>query len=229
MGRQPRACSRAGRHVRAGPPALVLAGTGVSCRVTDPGTPTIVVVEYDPAWVETFERVRDTVWRVVHDVALSVEHVGSTAVPGLWAKPIVDVDVVVRDEAAVALAITRLATIGYGHRPEIGLTGREAFEAPRGDPSLAPHHLYVCPRGSVALRNHLAVRDHLRAFPASTRAYGALKRRLAREHQHDIDAYVAGKTDFVLAILRAADFAPEELEAIERINRSPTGRRPDGR
>jgi len=196
--------------------------------MTDPETPTIAVVEYDPAWTEAFERVRATVWPVLHDVALAIEHVGSTSVPGLWAKPIVDVDVVVADEVAVALAITRLATIGYAHRDNFGLPGREAFEAPRDHPTLPPHHLYVCPQGSVALRNHLAVRDHLRAFPASVRAYGALKRRLARAHPHDIDAYVAGKTDFVLAILRAAGFEREELGEIERINTTPMRPPADG-
>ena len=190
--------------------------------MTDRDAPAIVLVEYDPSWVEVFERVRATVWPVLRDVALAVEHVGSTSVPGLWAKPIVDVDVIVADEAAVALAITRLATIGYAHRPDIGLTGREAFEAPRHDSTLPPHHLYVCPQGSVALRNHLVVRDHLRAHPASVHAYGALKRDLARAHPHDMDAYVAGKTDFVLAILREAGFEREELETIERVNLSPT-------
>ena len=186
-----------------------------------PRAPAIVVVAYDPAWIETFEGVRATVWPALHDVALAIEHVGSTSVPGLWAKPIVDVDVIVADEVAVALAIARLAAIGYTHRDNLGLTGREAFEAPRDDPPRPPHHLYVCPQGSIALRNHLAVRDHLRAHPASARAYGELKRSLARAHPHDIDAYVAGKTDFVLAILRAAGFGREDLEAIERVNRSP--------
>ncbi len=187
--------------------------------MTDPETPAIVVVEYDPVWPEVFERVRATVWPVLHDVALAIEHVGSTSVPGLWAKPIVDVDVIVADDAAVALAIKRLAGIGYTHRDDLGVAEREAFEAPRDGPPMPQHHLYVCPQGSVALRNHLAVRDHLRAFPASVRAFGALKRRLARAHPYDIDAYVAGKTDFVLAILSAAGFGRDELEAIERVNR----------
>jgi GrpB-like predicted nucleotidyltransferase (UPF0157 family) len=191
--------------------------------MTGPEPPALAVVEYDSAWPEVFERVRDTVWPVLHDVALGIEHVGSTSVPGLWAKPIVDVDVIVADDAAVARAITRLTGIGYTHRDNLGVTGREAFEAPHGDPPTPRHNLYVCPQGSVALRNHLAVRNHLRAFPASVRAYGALKRRLARAHPHDIDAYVAGKTDFVLAILRAEGFGREELEMIERVNRSPVG------
>ena len=101
-----------------------------------------------------------------------------------------------------------------------GLTGREAFEAPRDDPPLPPHHLYVCPQGSVALRNHLALRDDVRAHPASARAYGG--RSLARAHRHDIDAYVTGKTDFALATLRAAGFRREDLELIEWVNRSLT-------
>ena len=190
--------------------------------MTDPETRAIAVVAYDPAWVGVFERVRAKVWQVLHDVARTVEHVGSTSVPGLWAKPVVDVDVIVPDENAVALAITRLATIGYTHRDDVGLEGREAFEAPRDGPALPPHHLYVYLQGSVALRNHFVVRDHLRAHPASVHAYGALKRDLARAHPHDMDAYVAGKTDFVLAILREAGFEREELETIERVNLSPT-------
>ncbi len=189
--------------------------------MTDRETRGIAVVAYDPAWVDTFERVRARVWPALHDLALAIEHVGSTSVPGLWAKPIVDVDVIVPNDDAVALAITRLATIGYAHRPDVGLPGREAFEAPSDDPSIAAHHLYVCTQGSLPLRNHLALRDHLRAHPEAAHAYGELKRALAEAHPNDIDAYVAGKSDFVLAILRASDFTLEELEAIEGVNRRP--------
>ena len=182
----------------------------------------IVVVPYDPIWVDTFERVRERVWPVLSDLALTVEHVGSTAVPGLWAKPIVDVDVVVSDEAVIATAIPRLASIGYAHRRDVGvLPGREAFEAPR-DSSLPAHHLYVCPTDSLPLRNHLALRDRLRADPDAARAYGDLKRRLAETHPHDIDAYVSGKTELVLRLLREAGFAPAELAAIEQVNRAPS-------
>ena len=179
----------------------------------------IAVVPYDAIWVDTFARVRERVWPMLSDVAITIEHVGSTAVPGLWAKPIVDVDVIVPDEAAIATAIVRLASIGYAHRRDDGVPGREAFEAPRDSP-LPAHHLYVCPSDSVPLRNHLALRDRLRADPEAARAYGELKRRLAAAHPHDIDAYVAGKTDFVLGLLREAGFAAGELAAIERVNRS---------
>ena len=177
---------------------------------------TIVVVEYDPSWPAAFERVRAAVWPAVSDVAVSVEHVGSTAVPGLAAKPIIDVSVVVGAASDVPAAIQRLATLGYVHRGNLGVEGREAFESPDGLPA---HHLYLCPRDSPALANHLAVRDHLRTHPDAAKEYGALKRRLAERFPHDSEGYVDGKTDFLLRILRAAGFPSVRLAEIERANR----------
>jgi GrpB-like predicted nucleotidyltransferase (UPF0157 family) len=185
---------------------------------------TIVVADYDPTWPEAFERVRSTVWPVVRDVAWSVEHVGSTAVPGLAAKPVIDVTVVVRAASDVSDAIERLATLGYVHRGNLGIEGREAFHSPDGLPR---HHLYLCPRDSPGLVNHLAIRDYLRAHPEAARMYGELKKRLARQFPHDSDGYVDGKTDFLLRILREAGLPPALLAEIERANRKPSPRAPD--
>jgi GrpB-like predicted nucleotidyltransferase (UPF0157 family) len=178
---------------------------------------TIVVVDYDPSWPGAFERVHSTVWPVVRDIALGVEHVGSTAVPGLAAKPIIDVSVVVRSQSDVPAAIERLATVGYVHRGRLGIEGREAFESPDGLPA---HHLYLCPRDSPALANHLAVRDHLRTHPDTAKEYGELKKQLAERFPHDSDGYVDGKTDLLLRILRAAGFPSRWLTDIERSNRT---------
>jgi GrpB-like predicted nucleotidyltransferase (UPF0157 family) len=177
---------------------------------------TIVVVDYDPVWPEVFERLRLDVWPVVSDVALTIEHVGSTAVPGLAAKPIIDMSVVVPTEANIVTAIERLASLGYIHRGNLGVEGREAFASPDGLPA---HHLYVCPRNSLALANHLTVRDYLRAHPEVATEYGKLKKRLAREFPHDIDRYIDGKTDLILEILRAAGFPEAQLDTIEQPNR----------
>ena len=177
---------------------------------------TIEVVDYDPRWPEVFERLRSEVWPVVRDVAVSVEHVGSTSVPGLAAKPIIDVSVVVPTYAEIPLVIERLATLGYGHRGNLGVEGREAFASPD---RLPIHHLYVCPRDSLGLANQLAVRDHLRTHPETAKEYGDLKKRLAMQFLHDIDSYIDGKTDLILKILRTADFPRTQLEAIERANR----------
>lgn len=162
---------------------------------------TIVVVDYDPSWPLTFASLRAPVWDAVRDVALAVEHVGSTAVPGLAAKPIIDIDVIVSARAEIRAAVDRLAAVGYVHQGNLGIEGREAFESPAGLPA---HHLYVCVQGSAAPLNHLTLRDYLRGHPDRAAAYGQLKKQLAAQFPTDIDKYVAGKTDFVLATLRAA-------------------------
>jgi GrpB-like predicted nucleotidyltransferase (UPF0157 family) len=177
---------------------------------------TIEVVDYDPAWPGVFERLRARIWAVMEPVAVAVEHVGSTSVPNLAAKPVIDITVVVDAEAAVPLAIERLATVGYVHQGDLGIEGRQAFKSPDG---LPPHHLYLCVRDTVAVQNHLALRDHLRAHPESARAYADLKWRLAKQFPHDIGSYVEGKTGLILDILRDAGFPPDRLDAIARANR----------
>jgi len=177
---------------------------------------TIVVVDYDPGWPAVFEELRARIWPVVRDVAISIEHVGSTAVPGLAAKPVVDISVVVSTAATVPTGITRLASLGYRHRGNLGVADRDAFVAPGSLPS---HHLYLCPADSLALRNHLAVRDYLRTHPQAAGEYGTLKKQLAGRFAHDIEGYVAGKTDTILAILRRMGFTAHELEKIEHLNR----------
>jgi len=176
----------------------------------------VVVVDYDARWPEIFEAVRSQIWPAVCDVATTIEHVGSTAVPGLAAKPIVDVSVVVPTGREVPIGIERLARIGYAHQGNLGIDGREAFASP---PGLPRHNLYLCPGDSPALRNHLAVRDYLRAHPGAADAYGALKKRLATRFADDIGGYVDGKTDMLLGFLRSAGLDPAELETIERANR----------
>lgn len=175
----------------------------------------IEVVDYDPAWPELFEQLRSRIWAVVNDAAVSIEHVGSTSVPNLAAKPIIDLTVVVETEAGVPLVIERLAALGYVHQGNLGIDGREAFDSPHRRPA---HHLYVCARGNLGLVNHLALRDYLRTHPDAARAYGDLKRRLASQFPHDIDRYVEGKTGVILDLLREAGVPPEGLEAIARAN-----------
>ena len=177
---------------------------------------TIVVVDYNPEWPTIFEQLHARVWPVVQDIAVAIEHVGSTSVPGLAAKPIIDMSVIVTSEREIPLAIERLSTLGYIHQGDLGIEGREAFKFPDGSPA---HNLYVCPQGSLGLENHLMVRDYLRVHPERAREYGDLKKRLASTFPHDIDRYVAGKTDLILGILREKEISPERLAAIERANR----------
>ena len=112
-------------------------------------------------------------------------------------------------------AIARLETLGYEHRGDLGIPGREAFAAPADSPR---HHLYLCPSDSEALANHLAVRDALRDSASEARAYGELKKRLAGEFSEDIDGYIEAKMDFLLRLLKRAGFSNAALADIRRMN-----------
>jgi GrpB-like predicted nucleotidyltransferase (UPF0157 family) len=179
---------------------------------------TVVVEDYDPAWPRDFEVLRQRIWPSLADVALRIEHVGSTSVPGLAAKPIIDLTVVVATRDVVPKAIERLVPLGYVHRGNLGIDDREAFDHPA---ELSRHNLYVCPEGTIGVVNQIAVRDYLRANREAAARYGALKKQLADRFPRDIDSYVRGKTDFVLDILRRAGLTKEQLEKIERDNRTP--------
>jgi GrpB-like predicted nucleotidyltransferase (UPF0157 family) len=127
----------------------------------------VIIVDYDPHWPDLFKELRAPVVAELGDLAVGVEHVGSTAVPGLAAKPIIDMDVVVPSVADIPEAIRRLAVLGYVHRGDLGIAGREAFTSPAGKPR---HHLYVCSLGSEELRRHRSLRDYLLTHPDDARA-----------------------------------------------------------
>lgn len=175
----------------------------------------IEVVDWSPRWAEQFEEVAADLRAALVDVASArVEHVGSTSVPGLAAKPVLDVDVVV-EAADVAAAVAALESLGYVHRGDLGVTGREAFHAPGGP----RRHVYVCTSGTANVRNHLAVRDVLRRDPDLRDAYAAVKRALADDPAMDIDTYLAGKSAVLQQVLEASgDFTDDELAAIRRLN-----------
>ena len=171
----------------------------------------IEIKTYDPEWPATFERIRAFVWPHVQHASMALEHVGSTSVPGLSAKPVIDACIVVASRRDIPHVVKALTRIGYVHRGELGVPEREAFQHPASWPK---HHLYVSPRGSLSLTNHLGLRDYLRANPDVAREYGELKASLAGKFADDIDAYIAGKTEFILAILRNIGFTEEEVAAI---------------
>ena len=157
-----------------------------------------MISEYDPRWPELFCELRDRLPAGLRMRAQSIEHVGSTAVPGLAAKPILDIDVVVADEADVAEAIAMLAAAGYPHKGDAGVPERAAFDQPQ---HLPEHHLYVCVEGAAPLVAHLRLRDHLRTNPGTAAQYSALKRGLAAAYGDDRAGYTEAKTAFIEAVL----------------------------
>jgi GrpB-like predicted nucleotidyltransferase (UPF0157 family) len=172
------------------------------------------VHDYDPDWARKFDALRCMLWPLASDVALSIEHVGSTAVPGLAAKPIIDIDIVAAPDR-IPTIIARLETVAYVHIGDMGVPGREAFRISADTPA---HNLYVCVEGCASLRNHLALRDYLRSHPDAARAYGGLKKQLAEAFPNDIDRYVAGKAEMIAGCLTAAGMQPDEVAAIFQLN-----------
>ncbi|MBN3945596.1 MAG: GrpB family protein [Nostoc sp. NMS7] len=164
-------------------------------------TEQIIIFDYDTHWPILFEELRVSVAEVLGDLALAIEHVGSTSVPGLPAKPIIDMDVVVKTSAHIPKVSERLATLGYVYEGDKGIRGREAYVWPPNKPR---HHLYVCPRDSEALQLHLLFRDYLLKHPNEAQRYGCLKRELALKFTNDIEAYTNAKTTYIQMIVERA-------------------------
>ena len=174
----------------------------------------IEVVAWSPRWAEQFDEVAGILREALTGVDAAVEHVGSTSVPGLVAKPILDVDVIV-DATEVSAAVAALEAVGYEHRGDLGVAGREAFRAP-GPPR---RNVYVCTAGNANVRNHLAVRDVLRTRDDLRDAYASVKLALAADPDMDIDTYLAGKSAVLQEVLEVSgEFTDVELAAIHRLN-----------
>jgi GrpB-like predicted nucleotidyltransferase (UPF0157 family) len=176
----------------------------------------VEVVPYDPTWPEQFAAVRDQLLAELQGVPVrSIEHVGSTSVPGLAAKPRLDVDIVV-DADWVPAAIAALEAVGYSLLGELGVTDRHAFRAPDHSP---PRSVYVVVDGCLAMRNHLALRDVLRRDGRLRDEYGRLKLELAQRDYGDIDQYVVDKSPVIQRILAATGMDRDELAEIDAMNR----------
>ena len=166
-------------------------------------TADIVVSDYDPAWPDWFDALHRHIWPAVEEVALRIDHVGSTSVPGLAAKPIIDLDIVVAGPDDVRPVIDRLAPLGYRWRGDLGVVGREAFRRPDDD-GLPTHHLYLVVENNKAHLDHWLLRDRLRADPDARDRYAALKRRNVELADRDMDVYVAAKAGLVAELLTEA-------------------------
>jgi GrpB-like predicted nucleotidyltransferase (UPF0157 family) len=184
----------------------LLPGYGVSVFGSAMANP-VIVLDYDSNWPEFFQSLRKRIADVLGDLAVAIEHVGSTAVPGLAAKPIIDIDVLLTSESMLPEAIERLATLGYVHQGNLGIPEREAFLSPASEP---PHHVYVCPPCSIEFRRHIAFRDYLRAHPKDAKIYGDLKIALAERFREDRSAYNTAKAAFVAEVTSRAIAAQKQ-------------------
>ena len=161
----------------------------------------VVVEPYNETWERNFREIKAELENALGGSALRIEHVGSTAVPGLSAKPIIDIDIVIRDYTVLGDTVSKLRGIGYEHEGDLGVAGREAFRYD-GKEHLQKHHLYVCPEDSAELKRHTSFRDYLRSHPEAVREYSRVKEESAAMYPYDIDGYIEHKAPFIENIYR---------------------------
>ena len=156
-------------------------------------TKKVIVLPYDATWKSAFEDIKCEIQYTLGDLIIGIEHVGSTSVEGLSAKPCIDVDVIIRDYTVFDEIVNKLAIIGYVHEGDLGIKNREAFRY-SNKPHLMMHHLYVCPQNSKELHRHITFRDFLRNTPEAARQYGHVKETAAQLFSDDIDQYIEYKS-----------------------------------
>lgn len=155
----------------------------------------VEVVPYQQEWPFQFEVEAKMLRKVFGDQVLAVHHFGSTSVPGICAKPIIDILLIVRDIDTVFPLVPTLEKLGYLFKGEYGIPGRRFFI--KGTEEVRSHHLHIYQINNPHILRHIAFRDYLRTHPNLARQYGALKESLARQFPEDIDRYIDGKNDFI--------------------------------
>lgn len=163
---------------------------------TPPDHRRVRVVPFDPAWVPAFQAEEARIVESLAHLELSIHHIGSTAVPGLAAKPVIDLLLEVRDLDALDERRSRMEALGYEAMGEFGIPGRRFFRKDDGTGERT-HHVHAFVAGTADVARHLAFRDYMRTHADAARAYGELKLRIAHEHPDDIEAHVRGKDTFV--------------------------------
>lgn len=156
----------------------------------------VFVVPHDPRWTAEFARESPVVAEAMGDVLLAIHHIGSTAIPGICAKPIVDMLAVVRDLSVLEERTGRLEALGYEALGEFGIPGRRYFRKDDREGNRT-HQVHTFQEGSPQIERHLAFRDFMRVHPDCALEYDALKRRLAELYPADISNYTDGKDEFI--------------------------------
>ena len=154
------------------------------------------VVPHDPDWPYLFALERDRIKLTLGDLVVALHHIGSTAVPRIPAKPIIDILLEVSDLAELDRRSSRMETLGYEAKGEFGIPGRRYFRCDN-ERGLRTHQVHAFRFGTEDVVRHLAFRDYMIAHPQISQAYGELKQRLAARFPNDMGTYSSGKHDFV--------------------------------
>ncbi len=181
----------------------------------------IIVKEYNSNWKIEFQKAYDFYKKLLADIKVNIEHVGSTSVEGMWAKPILDIDIIVENEKSSKLVLANLTNVGYNHIGNFGIEGREVLKYKPDNKYITwmTHNLYVCIDGCENLQNHLLLKKHLKKNKDAVKSYSEIKRNLAKMYPNDIDSYVDGKTELIIQFLKNEGMDMEELNRITAINK----------
>jgi GrpB-like predicted nucleotidyltransferase (UPF0157 family) len=156
----------------------------------------VIVVAYDNNWPTLYQQEIMRIKDVLEKEIVSAHHIGSTSIPGMSAKPIIDILLEVKDIAQIDSYNTEMEKLGYEPRGELGIPGRRYFS--REEPKdVRTHHIHAYQVDNRELERHLAFRDYMIAHPKNARIYSDLKRVLARRFHWDIDGYISGKHLYV--------------------------------
>ena len=157
----------------------------------------------NPQWPQAFEAEAVQVLLALGNNVVYIHHIGSTAIPNIYAKPVIDLLAEVSDIDHVDTRNVAMAALGYTALGEYGLPGRRYFRK-HDEAGVRTHHLHTFQRGSTEAQRHLAFRDFMRANPDCAQQYSDLKRTLAAQYPNDIDSYMDGKDEFVKAVEKQA-------------------------
>lgn len=156
----------------------------------------VYVVPHDSAWKGAFEAEADRIARALGEIVVVLHHIGSTAIPDIYAKPIIDILLEVDNMDRLDDRCVAVEQLGYEGLGEFGIPGRRYFRK-NNSSGVRTHQIHAFQTDSGQIERHLAFRDYMVAYPEHAREYSELKRRLARQHPNDIEAYMAGKDPFI--------------------------------
>jgi GrpB-like predicted nucleotidyltransferase (UPF0157 family) len=184
-----------------------------------------IITPYNPEWKTEFENLNQILTKELNAFEIDIQHVGSTAIPELFAKPILDIDIIINNKSHLQAIAEILERLGYKNKGDQGIPGRFAFK-PTSDmiPATASnkkwqgHHLYVCFADSLAVKNHLLFRDALLRDNELVIKYSQMKMELVNEKGMTKEKYTKRKTEFIISVLKSSGVDERELKEIADAN-----------
>jgi GrpB-like predicted nucleotidyltransferase (UPF0157 family) len=163
----------------------------------------VEVVPHNPRWRNAFEAEAKHIGAALGENVLAIHHIGSTAIPNIYAKPVIDLLIEVRDITKVDKQSSAMESLGYEVMGEFGIPGRRYFRKDNQE-GIRTHQIHSFETGSAQVKRHLAFRDYMIAHPEDARKYSELKRKLVKGHSQSMDGYIDGKDSFIKEIDRKA-------------------------